>query len=216
MCRNCVDGRILRMASLCHLSQITVSFVGFQSFTPQLNQLLWVIKKKQNRMRYFPENTLGRIPRENASKVPLYRNQHQTLWTSPETHRSKSALTSHFLLHALLIHAVWAGLHASSSRCILNVRRIRVLLASWKSPTNVVYERRIFSTPAIFLNKRLNGLNIKLCGTPNTSFIVFALPILHRGCKMLAAASIECGLPICMATWLQQHCTFIAGEERMR
>lgn len=80
-------------------------------------------------MRHFPENTLSWSPRENASKATLYRNRHQTQRISPETNRSKPTLTSHFLLHAWLIHAVWAGLHASSSRFILNVHRVKVSLA---------------------------------------------------------------------------------------
>lgn len=129
-------------------------------------------------MRHFPENTLSWSPGENASKVTLYGNRHQTQRISPETNPSKSSLTSQFLLHALLIHAVWAGLHASSSRFISNVHTLTLKLwlqskfhwHHWevKSNSNVFF---------LFLTLISNSLHLLISMAENLKYLYICLTL---------------------------------------
>lgn len=115
MRRKCVESRIFSMSFTPELDS---DFDGYQRK-----------KKKKTGWDILQKTHWVESQAKNASKVTMYRNQHQTRGTSTETSWSKPTLTSHFLLHALLIHAVWARLHASSSRFIWNVHRVKVLSA---------------------------------------------------------------------------------------
>lgn len=119
---NSDSGESSDVQKLCWLQTKVFKWQVFFYLLSQLELKIYLSTSRVPHLNSTPEKTLSWSPRESASKVTLYGNRHQTQRISPETNRSKPTLTSHFLLHAWIMHAVWAGLHASSSRFILNVQ----------------------------------------------------------------------------------------------